>query len=96
MEEKKKNRGGKRSYQPGRPRKDEEKEVINLLDKHIDRNIVALKLLDKIKQGDMKAITLYMNYVFGKPLQSIEQTTNLTVGDLNISDLITFEKKKEE
>lgn len=96
MEEKKENRGGKRSYQPGRPRKDEEKEVINLLDKHIDRNIVALKLLDKIKQGDMKAITLYMNYVFGKPLQSIEQTTNLTVGDLNISDLITFEKKKEE
>ena len=96
MEPKKENRGGRRSYQPGRPKKDEEQEVINLLDKHIDRNIVAAKLLEKIKQGDMKAITLYFNYVYGKPMQSIEQTTNLTVGDLNLSDLITFDKKKEE
>lgn len=96
MEEKKENRGGRRSYQPGRPKKTEEQEVINLLDKHIDRNIVAQKLLEKIKQGDMKAITLYMNYVFGKPIQAIEQTTSLTVGDLNLSDLIAFEKKKEE
>jgi hypothetical protein len=29
-------------------------------------------------------------------MQSIEQTTNLTVGDLNLSDLIAFDKKKEE
>ena len=96
MEEKKENRGGRRSYQPGRPKRAEEQEIINLLDKHIDRNLVAQKLLEKIKQGDMKAITLYMNYVYGKPLQSIEQTTSLTVNDLNISDLIAFEKKKEE
>lgn len=96
MEQKKENRGGKRAHQPGRPRKDEEQEVINLLDKHIDRNIVALKLLEKIKQGDMKAITLYFNYIYGKPLAHIEQTTNLTVGDLNLSDLIAFDKKKEE
>ena len=96
MEDKKENRGGKRSYQPGRPKKTDEQEVINLLDKHIDRNLVAGKLLEKIKQGDMKAITLYFNYVYGKPLAHIEQTTNLTVGDLSLSELIAFEKKKEE
>ena len=93
MEPKKK--GGVR-VGAGRPRKDEEQEVINLLDKHIDRNIVAAKLLEKIKQGDMKAITLYFGYVYGKPMQSIEQTTNLTVGDLSLSELIAFDKKKEE
>lgn len=93
MEPKKK--GGVR-VGAGRPRKDEEQEVINLLDKYIDRSLVAQKLLEKIKQGDMKAITLYFGYVFGKPIQAVEQTTNLTVGDLNLADLIAFERKKEE
>ena len=61
MEEEKKNGwGGKRPNQTGRPKKDEELMVINLLDKHIDRDIVVIELFKKIKEGDMKAITLYL------------------------------------
>ena len=92
--EEKKNRGGARPG-AGRPRRDQEQDVINLLDKHIDRDVVVLKLLEKIKQGDGKMISLYMSYVYGKPTQTINQTTSLTISDVDISDLISFKKTDE-
>jgi hypothetical protein len=91
MEEKKDNRGGVR-VGAGRKRKDEEQDVINLLDKHINRDTVVLKLLEKIKQGDGKMISLYFQYVYGKPIATINQSTTLTVNDVDISELITFKK----
>ena len=57
--------------------------------------LVVLKLLEKIKQGDSKAITLYLSYVYGKPTQTINQTTSLTISDVDISDLISFKKTDE-
>jgi hypothetical protein len=93
--EEKKSRGGARPG-AGRPKRDEELEIINLLDKHIDRDVVVLKLLEKIKQGDGKMITLYLNYVYGKPTQTINQTTTLSVNDVDISELISFKKPDSE
>jgi len=93
--EEKKSRGGARPG-AGRPKRDEELEIINLLDKHIDRDEVVLKLLEKIKQGDGKMITLYLNYVYGKPTQTINQTTTLSVNDVDISELISFKKPDSE
>lgn len=92
--EKKENWGGARAG-AGRPRRSEEQDVINLLDKHIDRDLVVLKMLEKIKQGDTKMIMLYMNYVYGKPVQTVNQTTTLTVNDVDISKLVSFESKDE-
>ena len=37
-------------------------------------------------------ITLYLNYVYGKPTQTINQTTTLSVNDVDISELISFKK----
>jgi len=96
MEEKKNGWGGRRPNQTGRPRKDQEQDIINLLDKHIDRDVVVLKLLEKIKQGDVKMITLYMNYVYGKPTQTINQTTTLTVNDVDISKLVSFNEPNKD
>jgi hypothetical protein len=95
--EKKENWGGARPG-AGRPKRAEEQDIINLLDKHIDRDLVVLKMLEKIKQGDSKIITLYFNYVYGKPTQTINQTTTLTVNDVDISKLVSFDddKPKEE
>lgn len=93
--EKKENRGGARPG-AGRPKRDEELEIINLLDRHIDRDVVVLKLLEKIKQGDGKMITLYLNYVYGKPTQTINQSTTLSVNDVDISELISFKKPDSE
>lgn len=93
--EKKDNRGGARPG-AGRPRRAEEQDIINLLDKHIDRDVVVLKLLEKIKQGDGKMITLYMNYVYGKPVQTVNQTTTLTVNDVDISKLVSFDEPNKD
>lgn len=92
--EKKDNRGGAR-VGAGRPKRSEEQDVIKLFDEHIDRNLVVLKLLEKIKQGDSKAITLYFQYIYGKPTTNINQTTSLTISDVDISDLISFKKTDE-
>lgn len=92
--EKKENWGGAR-VGAGRPRRSEEQDVINLLDKHIDRDVVVLKMLEKIKQGDGKMISLYMSYVYGKPVQTVNQATTLTVNDVDISKLVSFESKDE-
>jgi hypothetical protein len=89
--EKKDNRGGARPG-AGRPRRDEELDVIKLFDDYIDRGLVVSKLLEKIKQGDTKAITLYFQYIYGKPTQTINQTTTLSVNDVDISELISFKK----
>lgn len=90
-----KNNGGKRENS-GRPRKDAEDKIVSLLDKHIDRDIVVLQLLKKIKEGDTKAITLYFNYVYGRPINTVNQTTTLTVNDVDISKLIKFEDKDDK
>jgi hypothetical protein len=93
--EKKENRGGAR-VGAGRPKRSEEQDVIKLFDEHIDRDIVVTKLLDKIKQGDMKAIALYFQYIFGKPITTINQSTTLSVNDVDISELISFKKPDSE
>lgn len=92
--EKKENWGGAR-VGAGRPRRSEEQDVIKLFDEYIDRGLVVSKLLEKIKQGDTKAITLYFQYVYGKPVQNVNQTTTLTVNDVDISKLVSFESKDE-
>jgi hypothetical protein len=92
MEENKNhNRGGVRPG-AGRKKRDEEASVIELLDKVIDKELVAQELLKRIKAGDSRAMTLYMNYRFGKPTQTINQTTTLSVNDVDISELISFKK----
>ena len=90
------NRGGKRPGS-GRKKRSEEQDVINLLDKHIDRDIVTLKLYELIKKGDTKAITLYMNYIFGKPINKIEQSGDLTInGGLTLKELLKFKDDGSE
>ena len=94
MDEEKK-RGGVRPG-AGRKKRDEEKSVIELLDKIIDKELVANELLKRIKAGDARAMTLYFNYRFGKPLATIEQTTTLNVNDVDISKLVSFDEKKDD
>jgi hypothetical protein len=93
--EKKENWGGARQG-AGRPKRSEEQDVIKLFDEHIDRSLVVMKLLEKIKQGDTKAITLYFQYVYGKPVATINQTTTLTVNDVDISKLVQFDEPNKD
>jgi len=69
VNERKDKRGGKREG-AGRKRRMEEHEIIAKLEPMAD---MAFKVLrDKVMQGDMKAIQIYLQYFIGLPTQKIE------------------------
>ena len=70
--------GGKRPNQTGRPKRMDEQAIIEKLTPMAE---TAFKVLEsKIKDGDMNAIKLYMQYFLGLPTQKIE---NKIEGQLN-------------
>ena len=89
------NWGGARSG-AGRPTTGEVLQVREILDEHIDHNIVMQKLLERIEAGDQRAIELYMKYRVGVPKQEIDihQTGDI---DLNITlkGLVAFDEEEE-
>lgn len=64
-----KQHGGKREG-AGRKSKSEEMQLVEMLNKHIDKDQAILKLKEMIDEGDFKAIQLYMNYMYGKPKET--------------------------
>ncbi len=62
-------RGGKREG-AGRKSKSEEMQLVEMLNKHIDKDEAIKKLKAMIDEGDFKAIQLYMNYLYGKPKET--------------------------
>ena len=62
-------RGGKREG-AGRKSKSEEMQLVEMLNKHIDKDEAIRKLKAMIDEGDFKAIQLYMNYLYGKPKET--------------------------
>lgn len=85
-----KNNGGARKGAGRKPRSEEIK-LIEQLDKHINRDEVTLKLKELILKGDFKAIQLYMNYIYGKPKDSVDITTN---GEMISVPVINFKKSE--
>jgi hypothetical protein len=70
--------GGKRPNQTGRPKRMDEQAIIEKLTPMAE---TAFKVLNqKILEGDMVAIKLYMSYFIGLPTQKIE---NKIEGQLN-------------
>jgi hypothetical protein len=70
-----KNNGGKREG-AGRKSKSEEMQLIEMLNKHIDKDEAIEKLKEKIDEGDFKALQMYMNYMYGKPKETKDVTIN--------------------
>ena len=62
-------RGGKREG-AGSKSKSEEMKLVEMLNKHIDKDEAIIKLKGMIDEGDFKAIQLYMNYMYGKPKET--------------------------
>ena len=70
-------------------------EVINIrqiMDEHIDIDVVMQKLYERIESGDHRAIELFMKYRAGLPKQEIDLNTTGEV-DLNVTlkGLISFD-----
>jgi hypothetical protein len=70
-----KNNGGKREG-AGRKSKSEEMQLIEMLNKHIDKDDAIQKLKEKIDEGDFKALQMYMNYMYGKPKETKDISIN--------------------
>lgn len=73
--DKRKNNGGRREG-AGRKSKSEEMQLIEMLNKHIDKDKAIKVLKAKIDEGDFKALQLYMNYLYGKPKETKDVTIN--------------------
>tara|TARA_R110000868_G_scaffold403428_1_gene680699 strand:+ start:596 stop:838 length:243 start_codon:yes stop_codon:yes gene_type:complete len=66
-------RGGKREG-AGRKSKAEEMQLIELLNTHIDKDSVILKLKEFIEDDNLKALEIYMAYMYGKPKETKDVT----------------------
>jgi hypothetical protein len=75
MADGRRNNRGTKGNKGGRPSKSEEMQLIEKLNQHIDNDKVIQILKDKIEEGDFKALTLYMHYYYGKPVE----TKNISV-----------------
>ena len=76
----------------GRPTLGEVINIRQIMDEHIDIDVVMQKLYERIESGDHRAIELFMKYRAGLPKQEIDLNTTGQV-DLNVTlkGLISFE-----
>jgi DUF2075 family protein len=82
-----KNNGGHKNA--GRKSKADEYKLIEKLDNLIDSDEVIQMLGKKIKDGDQRAMTLYFNYRYGKPKESVDINSSEGL-NINFKDLIKF------
>lgn len=73
----------------GRKPKSDEIKLIESLDKHIEQEEVFEVLYGLIKEGNIRAIQLYMNYRHGKPKESVTLSSDGL--NINFKDLLRFE-----
>ena len=89
MDGRKNNGGHSTKGVAGRKPKSEEIKLIEALDLHIDQEEVFDTLHGLIKEGNIRAIQLYMNYRHGKPKESV--TLSSDGFEINFKDLLKFE-----
>ena len=74
----------------GRKPKAEEQKLIEKLTPLQDDAYKALS--DSLKDGQGWAVKLFMEYMYGKPKQTIDQTNTHTLDNFNIKDVLGFDK----
>lgn len=89
MDGRKNNGGHSTKGVAGRKPKAEEAKLIERLDAVIDQDEVLAKLKELIKKGDQRALTLYFNYRYGKPKESVNLTSDGF--NINFSDILKFD-----
>ena len=87
------NWGGSRKGS-GRKSLGEKLKLAEMLDTHIDPDMVMKRLEERIDSGDHRAIELYLKYRAGLPTQKVDMDINGTQ-DINITlrNLINFKEE---
>lgn len=75
----------------GRPTKEKLAGLNEMLNKHINEDVVFERLMERIDSGDHRAIELFLKYGYGLPTQKIDMDLKQE-GDVNITlrNLINF------
>jgi hypothetical protein len=68
------NNKGTKGNKGGRPSKAEEMQLIELLNTHIDKDSVIKKLKEFIDADNLKALEIYLAYMYGKPKETKDVT----------------------
>ena len=84
-------RGGAREG-AGRKRRMEEHEIIERLSPMADLCFNTLK--DRIEQGDMKAVAVFLSYYIGLPTQKIESKIEATLNSVSVEVITPHELVK--
>jgi len=90
MSDKRVNNGGARKGAGRKPKADELKIIEQMDAVAIPKKMWKL-LYDKATEGDTNAIKSWLQYRFGMPKQTIDQTTQLNINDFDVSEL--YDKK---
>lgn len=89
MDKRKNNGGHSTKGFAGRKPKTEEKRLIERLDNIIDNEEAIKKLGELIYKGDIRALTLWFGYRYGKPKESVDINSSEGL-NINFKDLIKF------
>lgn len=82
------NNGG--HHNGGRKPKAEEQKLIETLTPLMPQAFKALT--NALNKEEQWAVKLSFEYFYGKPKQTIDQNTNLTINDFDIKDALSFDK----
>lgn len=80
--DKRKNNGGARANS-GRLKKDDVVSLVESMDAIAVPDSIWKALYNKAKEGDTNAIKTWLQYRYGMPKQTIDQTTSLNINDLD-------------
>ena len=86
-----KKHGGRREN-AGRKRRMEEHEIIERLSPMADLCFNTLK--ERIEQGDMKAVAVFLSYYIGLPTQKIESKIEATLNSISVEVITPHELVK--
>lgn len=90
----KKGRSGGAREGAGRPSKGEVINIRQIMDEHIDVDVVMQKLYERIESGDHRAIELFMKYRAGLPKQEIDlHHSGETDVNVTLKNLIKFDEE---
>ena len=80
----------------GRPPKEKIVALATIMDRLLPEEEVLNKLSELVQQGNIRAISLWMNFRRGMPKQIIETTSEHTLMNFNVKDLVKFDDSTEQ
>jgi hypothetical protein len=80
----------------GRPRQHEVLALADKMDRLMPEEKVLAKLVELIEVGNIKAISIWMNFRRGLPKQIVETNQNHTLVNFKVTDLVKFNDNDTE